>query len=206
MNYFIIISVSRWDILKVERKRMHVAAMEGYLRFREEEEGLEETLSIHILYTLEGGNFFAVCLDYNEGCSIPLGNYLKYLYELNNEKTMLDLLADSTRELLAMVLDYITSGEGEEDGNLEVFQTEGELWDQYRYFMRSYNSFTFGEGKESAGEGRGPYMRLESNTIKKLIDTAVPGDEYEILNPKLIEPTIVIKKELLDIIYETRKS
>jgi hypothetical protein len=186
-------------------EKKYVAVMEGYLRFREEGEDLEQTLSIHFLYILEGGNFFAVCLDYNEGCSIPLRNYVKYLHESDNEKTMLNLLADSTRELLATVLDYITSGQGEEEAGLELFQTGGELWDSYRYFMRSYDSFIFGEGKDGSGKEGGPYMSIEDDKKKSVVEKCVPGYEYEVLEPEILEPALIIKKELLDTISETRK-
>jgi hypothetical protein len=185
-------------------EKKYLAVMEGYLRFSEEGEDLEQTLSIHFLYILEGGNFFAVCLDFNEGCSIPLRNYVKYLHESDNEKTMLNLLADSTRELLALVLDYITSGQGEEEAGLEFFQTGGGLWDEYRYFMRSFNSVTFGEGKEGPGE-ESPYMRIEDDKIKNVVEKCVPGYEYEVLGPEILDPALIIKKELLDIISETRK-
>ncbi len=184
----------------------HLAALEGYLRFRESNENLEQTLSIHILYTLKDDNFFAVCLDYNEGCTIPLRDYIEYILHPDDESTLLHIIADSTRELIESVLEYIISGEGEDETGMEAFRTESDLWDEYRYFMRAYMSFAFGKGKGEISEAEDPYMRIDKEKLKIISDHSVPGDEYEILKPKIIECTVAVKKELLDIISEKRRS
>ena len=179
---------------------IYIGTMEGFLEFQREGESITETVSIHILFTIEEDFLITTCLDYKEYSKLSIPNFVTYLSGNDTENTVIDLITTTVGEVFLNVISTLECVSDDDEIDYSGFQTRGEQWDIFRYLNRLFNDYIYKGNENEIKDIEKPLLDISDKIINKLKIDLLQDDVMKRLNVKLLECLIFIKNELMDMI------